>query len=78
MKVMVSYFVSDTHKVTNTLILVPHLSSCCKFGFAGTERMFYIQSIIVEFALQSHGYVRSPLLCLAPFCIFKSLAPVSI
>jgi hypothetical protein len=46
MKVMVSYFVSDTHKVTNTLILVLHLGSCCKFGFAGTDRIFTFKALL--------------------------------
>jgi uncharacterized protein YqhQ len=37
MKVMVLYFVSDTHKVVTALI------SC-----------LYLQSVVVEFSLQSH------------------------
>ncbi len=33
------------------------------FGFAGTETMYFLQNIVVEFSLQSHGYVKICSLC---------------
>jgi hypothetical protein len=29
------------------------------FGFAGTETMYFLQNIVVELSLQSHGYVKN-------------------
>jgi hypothetical protein len=46
MKVMVLYFVSDTHKVVTALI-------SCLFCKTKTQES-YLQSVVVEFSLQSH------------------------
>jgi len=43
--------VSDPHKIMTT-----H-SHCVYFSFAGTDKMAYIQSVIVEISLQAHRNV---------------------
>ncbi len=53
-KVMVWQFVSDTHTVLTALC-----SCCVSFGQVELTAQFYLQSIFIEFSLQSCRYVWS-------------------
>ncbi len=48
-------FITVKHRIKVMIAL-----SCVElfFDFAGTETMYFLQNIVVEFYLQSHGYVK--------------------